>query len=78
LPDGSAGSVVLVDQSGDGLPAFDPGWWQGDGAGVVQRCVLAAALMRPMPAEAARAVVEDLLGVAEVEDQEPVGAFLAC
>ncbi|MGW3443898.1 PP2C family protein-serine/threonine phosphatase [Streptomyces sp. NPDC001076] len=74
----SAGSVVLIDQSGDGLPAFDPGCWQGDDVGIVQRCELAAALMRPMPVEVARVVLEDLLGVAAVEDQEPVGALLAC
>jgi hypothetical protein len=70
--------VVLIDQSGDGLPALDPGWWQGDDVGIVQRCELVAALMRPMPVEVARVVVEDLVGVAAVEDQEPVGALLAC
>ncbi|MER6567206.1 hypothetical protein ABT288_13675 [Streptomyces sp. NPDC001093] len=46
--------------------------------GIVQRRELAPALMRPMPVEVARVVVEDLLGVAAVEDREPVGALLAC
>jgi hypothetical protein len=70
--------VVLIDRSDDGLPAFGPGWWQWDDVGIVQRRELAPALMRPMPVEVACVVVEDLLGVAAVEDQEPVGALLAC
>jgi hypothetical protein len=44
--DGSAGSVVLVDEAGDGLPTLDPGRGQGDDIGVVQRRELAPALVR--------------------------------
>ena len=58
--------------------AFDPGWWQGDDVGFVQRCELAAALMRAMPVEVAGVFGEDLLGVAAVEGQERVCALLAC
>lgn len=44
---------------------------------VVERSELPAALMGPVMVEVAGVVAEDLLGVAAVEEQEAVGAFLA-
>jgi hypothetical protein len=70
--------VVLVDEAGDGLSAFDPGCWQGDGVRVVAGRELVSALVGSVAVEVACVVVEDLLGVATVEEQDSVGAFLPC
>jgi hypothetical protein len=61
--------VVLVQEACDGLSAFDPGCREGYDVRVVQRRELVPALMRSMPVEVAGVVVEDLLGMAAVEDQ---------
>ncbi|WP_405878224.1 hypothetical protein OG762_05835 [Streptomyces sp. NBC_01136] len=74
----SAGSVVLVDEAGDGLSAFDLGCWEGDGAGVVVGRELVAFLVGSVAVEVVGVVVEGLLGVAAVEQQDPVGALLPC
>jgi winged helix-turn helix protein len=66
-----AGGAVL------GVVAFDPGWGQGSDCGVVVGGELVAALVWSVVVEVVGVVAEDLLGVAEVEEQDPVGAFLA-
>jgi hypothetical protein len=70
--------VVLVDEAGDGLSAFDPGCGQGDDVRVVVGRELVSALVGSVAVEVAGVVVEDLLGVAAVEQQDPVGALLPC
>jgi hypothetical protein len=70
--------VVLVDEAGDGLSAFDPGCWQGDDVRVVAGRELVSALVGSVAVEVGCVVVEDLLGVATVEEQDSVGAFLPC
>ena len=74
----SAGSVVLVDEAGDGWSAFDPGCGQGDDVRVVVGRELVASLMGAVAVEVMGVIVEDLLGVAAVEQQDPVGALLPC
>jgi hypothetical protein len=59
--------VVLVDEAGDGLSAFDPRCGQGDDAGVVVGRELVASLMGAVAVEVMGKFVEDLLGVAAVE-----------
>jgi hypothetical protein len=73
----SAGSAVLIDEACNGLAAIDPGRWQRDNVGVIEGRELISALVGPVAVEVSRIVVEDLLGVAAVEDQQSVGALLA-
>jgi hypothetical protein len=73
----SSGSSVLVDEAGHGVVAFDSGGGQGDDCGVVVGGELVAALVGPVVVEVARVVVEDLLGVAAVEEQDSVRAFFS-
>ena len=69
--------MVLVDEAGHGVMAFDPGGGQGSECGVVVGGELVAALVGPVVVEVARIVAGDLLGVAAIDEQNPVGALLA-
>lgn len=69
--------MVLIDEARDGLSALDPSCGQRDDIGVVEGRELVPALVRPMSIEVPRVVVEDLLGMAPIKYQEPVGAFFA-
>jgi hypothetical protein len=51
---------------------------QGDDVRVVVGCELVSALVGSVAVEVIGVVAEDLLGVAAVEQQDPVGALLPC
>lgn len=57
--------------------AFDSWRGQGDGGRVVVGGQLVAALAGPVVVEVVGVVAEDLLGMAAIEDQSPVGVLLA-
>jgi len=73
----SADSSVLVDEAGHGVVAFDSERGQGDDCGVVVGGELVAALVGPVVVEMVGVGAEDLVGVATVKEQDPVGALLA-